>query len=157
MPIAEVREVKLKRKGCGPINLTNAHARRFVVVQQLVGFRQRRVIWTDGRAIWPIRRTDGDVARIAAKTAAELRIADDDKRARFRRLIEIGHAFGLSKAVMHQPGLTFEIGGGVRIERLMAVKKDVALPMQELECIETDAGELLQGGEFWMGPRLRSV
>src|SRR5262249_4285264 len=73
----------------------NAHAGRSVVVQRFSGFRQRRILWADRRAIGPVRRTDGYITRIATKPTSELRIADNDQRTGLRHLVEIGDSFSL--------------------------------------------------------------
>src|SRR5262245_33424769 len=121
----------------------NAHAGRSVVVQRFFGFRQRRVLWADRRAIGPVRRTDGYITRIATKPASELRIADNDERTGLRNLVEIGDAFSLRIAVMHQPLFALERRGRVRVERLMPMEQDLALFVQKLERVEPDAGEFL--------------
>src|SRR6478735_12706238 len=95
--------VRRNRAGSNLRTSAHAHAGRGIVVQGLLRFRQRGILRTDRCAIGPIRRTDGDIARVTAKAAAELRIADDHERSGLRYLVEIGDAFGLRVAVMHQP------------------------------------------------------
>src|SRR5262245_47678139 len=73
-----------------PRTSPHAHAGRRIVMQGLLGFWQRRILWADRRAIGPVRRTDGYITRIATKPASELRIADDDQRTGLRNLVEIG-------------------------------------------------------------------
>src|SRR5262245_41976286 len=111
----------------------NAHAGRSVVVQRFFGFRQRRILWADRRAIGPVRRTDGYITRIATKPASELRIADDDERPGLRNLVEIGDAFGLRIALMQHPAFPLHIRGRVRVERLMPLKQALARLAQDLE------------------------
>src|SRR5207344_3011585 len=93
----------------------------------------------------------------ATETAPELRIADDDERPGLRNLVEIGDAFGLRIALMQHPAFALHIRGRVRVERLMPLEQDLALFVQELERVEADAGEFLQGGELRIGPGLRPV
>src|SRR5262245_38184876 len=135
----------------------NAHAGRGVVAQRFFGFRQRRILWADRRAIGPVRRTDGYITRIATKPASELRIADDDERPGLRNLVEIGDAFGLRIALMQHPAFALHIRTRIRVERFVSVEEDLALFVQELERVEAYAREFLQGGELGVGPCLRPV
>ncbi len=80
----------------------------------------------------PVGRANGNEAGVTARAACELRKAHRDKRADRRNLVEIGDAFGLCVAMVHQPGLSLKRGRGIRIERLMTVKQDLAFQMQEL-------------------------
>ena len=84
---------------------------------------------SSGDAVWPVRWADGNVTRIAAKTAAEFRIANDNERAGFGHLVEIGDALGLRISVMHQPVFAFEVRRRVRVEGLVSVEEDLALLM----------------------------
>lgn len=68
----------------------NAHACRCVVVQGLFGFRQRRILRADRYAMGPVGRADGDVTGIATKTAAKLRVANNNQRTGFWHPVEIG-------------------------------------------------------------------
>jgi hypothetical protein len=55
---------------------------------------------------------------------------------------------------MHQPLLAFQRRRRIRVERFMSMEEDAALLVQELQCVETDASEFLQGGELRVGPLL---
>src|SRR6266705_868423 len=54
----------------------DARAGAKVPVQFAGQTRQWCIVWPDGHAILPVRRTDGDVTRIAAGAALELGITD---------------------------------------------------------------------------------
>src|SRR3954470_6173409 len=53
-------------------------------------------------------RADGDVARVAAEAALELRVADVDEAADRRDALQVRDALGLRVAVVHQPRLALE-------------------------------------------------
>ncbi len=118
---------------------------------------ERRVGRGDRYPRGRVGRADRDVARVAAEAALELRVADGDEAAGRRHLVEVRHALGLSIAVVHQPVLALERRGGVGVERLVAVEKDVALLVQELQRVESDAREGCPRGEVLVRPALRPV
>src|SRR4051794_33930229 len=95
--------------------------------------RQRCVVTADLHALPCGRRAYRNVAGVAAEAASELRIADVDEAACGRHAGEVRDPLGLRVTVVHQPRLALERRGGVGVQRLVAVKQDVSLEMQELE------------------------
>src|SRR5690349_5095347 len=71
--------------------------------------RQWRILRPNGDAIFPVWRTDGDISRVAAGAALELRITNRDERSCLRHHVEMCHALRLRVAVMHQPGFALKI------------------------------------------------
>ncbi len=55
------------------------------------------------------------------------RIANNDQRTGFWHLVEIGDAFPLGVAVMHQPVFALKVRSRIRVERFMSVEEDFAL------------------------------
>jgi hypothetical protein len=140
-------------RSLGP-HSADTHAGRGVVMQRLGRFRQRRVLLPDHHAVGPVGRTHRDVAGVAAKSASELRIADDHEGTGFRNLVKVCHSLGLRVAVVHQPVLALEVRRRIGVERFVAVKQDPAFEMQKLKRLEPDPGEFLERGEPGIRPGL---
>src|SRR5580765_3128261 len=75
---APFRSSRTIRKSCASLPLfAHAHAELVVPLKNLVAPGQRRFgNFADRYAVFPVRRADGDVARVAAQAAGEFRIAD---------------------------------------------------------------------------------
>jgi hypothetical protein len=70
--------VQIIRKSCAMLaSLAHAHSELVVPLKNLVAPGQRRFCnFADRYAVFPVRRADGNVARIAPQASGEFRIAD---------------------------------------------------------------------------------
>ena len=93
----------------------------------------------DGDAVFPGLRRDGNVARESASSTERFGEADGDQRAFLWYLVEIGHTLGLRVVILQDPRLAGEIGRGVGIQWLVAVKENLPLQMKELDRIQLHA------------------
>src|SRR6516162_2898510 len=121
-------------------------------MQRLIRFRQRRVLLPNHDPIGPIGWTNCNISGVASKTASDFRIANNNEGTDFWYLIKVGNSLCMCVAVIHQPVLAFEVWGGIGVEWLVSMKQDLALDMQELEGLQPDSGEFLQGSELGVRP-----
>src|SRR5215218_9553113 len=116
-----------------------AHHTFFVAAQGSRLPRQRGARgFSDSHAMRPVGRSDCHIAGIAARAAERLGESDGDQGTGLGDLVEIGDTLGLSEVIVQKPGFAFESRCRIRVERLMPMKQDLALEMQELESIEAD-------------------
>src|SRR5437773_8960907 len=132
---------------------SDAHSEPGVPMQWLECFGQGTLRdLADGHAVFPVRRADGDEARVATRPALALGESDHHQGTRLRHLIQVRHSLGLGVPVLEKPGLPLERGSRIGIQRLMPMEQDVALLVKALEGCKGDARERSPGRQVGRGP-----
>src|SRR5260221_586758 len=114
-------------------------------------------VWNlaDRYSVFPVRRADRYEAGVTAGPTLELGISHRDQGPGLGHLVQVRHAFGLGVAVGQQPVLHLQGGGGIGVERFVAVKENVPLLMEELDRLERRSRKRAPGREGGIGPVLR--
>mmetsp|Transcript_105437 Transcript_105437/g.263957 ORF Transcript_105437/g.263957 Transcript_105437/m.263957 type:complete len:269 (-) Transcript_105437:385-1191(-) len=88
--------------------------------------------------------TDRHVPRVAPEASQRLGEANGQQAPMLWNLVEVCDAFPLCEVVVHKPGLAFQAWSHVSIQRLVTVKQNLAVSVQELESLQGHPRELVR-------------